>query len=420
MKCELKIFKIVCVLLVIALSYSCNSSIKRNIASHFKDIDPEKIESGIKDLLPLENAPITISVKNLSKNQSVKLSTLFDSITVVKLSNEKEALIGNINKIVAKDNYIYILDRYKTKSIKKYAFDGDYIATIGTIGQGPEEYIEPTDFNVYGNEIIVYDQFKSDLKYYDLDGNFKSVKKIPFLFLKFSMVSPNRIIFHSLDSDNDHLESIVNYSIFESDSTFKLQNRGFYRLKNKFISYISENNFFSRNNKNWYHPPFSDTIYSIGKDNNFQVEYIIDFHGKKLPEEFLLKENYRERQKAMDTDHYVFFPGDYVPTKDYLYFNFSIEHILYQGIYSNRTEKSIIGNGFYNDINYIFQYNNIVSAVNDNVLIGYMQSYLIEDSFSQCSMEKWDKIIGRANAQIAGSIKSEDNPVLLFFHIKDF
>lgn len=420
MKYKSIVFKIMSVLLVIVLNYSCNNSVKKNIASHFKDVDPQKIESDIRELCPLENAPITIRVGNLEKEQTVKLSAQFDSITFVKLSNEKNALIGNINKIVIRDSCFYILDRYKTKSIKKFTFEGNYIATIGILGPGPEEYIEPTDFNVCENEIVVYDQFKSDFKYYDLDGNFKLAKKLPFLFLKFLKISPNRYIFHSLDSDNDHLETIVNYSIFESDSTFKLRNRGFYRMKNKFENFLSENNFFPQNKKVWYHPPFNDTIYSIGSDNNFQAEYIMDFQGRKLPEVFLLKENHRERQKAIDTDNYVFFPGDYVPTKDYLYFNFSIEHVMYQGLYSRQTKECVIGNGFYNDINYIFQYSNIISSMDDNVLVGYMQSYLVDEVFSQHSMEKWSGIIGKTNAQIAGSIKSEDNPILLFFHIKKF
>ena len=58
--------------------------------------------------------------------------------------------------------------------------------------------------------------------------------------------------------------------------------------------------------------------------------------------------------------------------------------------------------------------------MDDNVLVGYMQSYLVDEVFSQHSMEKWSGIIGKTNAQIVGSIKSEDNPILLFFHIKNF
>ena len=114
------VFRIMGVLLMIVLNYSCNNSAKKNIASHFKDIDPQKIESDVRELCSLENNPITIHVGNLEKKQTVKLSTQFDSITFVKLSNEKNALIGNINKIVIRDSCFYILDRYKTKSIKKF------------------------------------------------------------------------------------------------------------------------------------------------------------------------------------------------------------------------------------------------------------------------------------------------------------
>jgi len=191
----------------------------------------------------------------------LKLSTLIDSIEFVKLSNEPEAVIGNINKIVVQDSCIYILDRYKTKSLKKFSRRGNYLTIIGKQGAGPEEYIEPTDFIVWDNEIIVYDQFKSDLKFYDLSGNFKYAKRTPFLFFKFALLSSNQYIFNSISMDgNSHLPSINDYQIFVTDSTFQIDYRGFLSSKDKFSNYIVENNFTSYRGKIFVHPIFSDTL----------------------------------------------------------------------------------------------------------------------------------------------------------------
>ena len=418
MENRIKLVLRICIVFI--LLTSCNNSPQRIIAENFKNINLQEFESEIETLILSEDSTKKIRIEDFSKEQQLKLSDLFDSITFIKLSNEDNAIIGNINKILIEDSCIYILDRYKTKSLKKFYFDGSFLTVIGKQGAGPEEYIEPTDFIINNGEIIVYDQFKSNLNYYDLSGHFKYKKNVPFLFLKFSCFSPNHYIFHSLDSDNDHFQSIINYSIFESDSSFLLKNRGFYRPKNKYISFISENNFYPYKGKIFYHPPFNDTIYSIQKNNRLQTEYVIDFQKKKLPAQFILQNNKNELTKVSDTDLYAIFPGNYVPTDDYLYFDFSIKHLVYRGIYSNKTGKTRIGNTFFNDINYIFPYDHIIYSAGNNILVGYMHSHTIGNNFEKYPRSGWVKQIGEENTQIAESIKSEDNPVLLFYKIKDF
>jgi hypothetical protein len=398
---------------------SCFNTPQKVIAENFRNVDPREFESDIKTLTLSESNPKKIQINDFSKNQNLNSSALFDSITYIKLSNEENAIIGNINKIVIEDSCFFILDRYKTKSLKKFHSDGSYLATIGKQGAGPEEYVEPTDFIINNGEIIVYDQFKSDLKYYDVNGNFRYKKNVPFIFFKFSRLSPDHYMFYGVNADNDHLQSIVDYSVFESDSSFVLKSRSFYRPKDKYVSYLSENNFSPYKESIFYHPLYNDTIYSI-RGNDLQAEYVIDFQEKKLPEQLMLQKNDRERTKAGDTDQYAFFPGNYVRTDDYLYFEYSIERLVHRGIYSNKTGKTIIGNGFLNDINGIFPYQNILTSTGDNILVGYMHSHQIGDKFEKYPRAEWIKQIGERNTQIAESIKSEDNPILLFYKIKDF
>jgi hypothetical protein len=401
------------------LLISCYNTPQKMIAENFKGIDPREFESKIETRVLSENNRLKkIQINDFSKEQNLNLSTLFDSITYIKLSNEEDAIIGNINKLVIKDSCFYVLDRYKTRSLKKFSSDGRYLLTIGKQGAGPEEYIEPTDFIVDNGEIIVHDQFKSDLKYYDTNGNFKYKKNVPFIFLKFSRLSPNHYIFHGVNSDNDHLQSIVNYSVFESDSSFVLKSRSFYRPKDKYISHLSEYNFSPYKESVFYHPLYNDTIYSI-RDSCLQAEYVIDFQEKKLPERLTLQENSREYRNAYNTAQYAFFSGNYVLADDYLYFEYSIGPI-HRGIYSNKTGKAIIGNGFMNDVCGILPYQNILTSIEGNILVGYMHSHQIGDHFKKADRPKWVERFGEEATQIAENIKSEDNPILIFYKIKDF
>ncbi|MCL2651079.1 MAG: 6-bladed beta-propeller [Candidatus Azobacteroides sp.] len=409
--------------ILLVLFGSCNGSgsDKKPVLENFKNIDPTVFESDVKNLIFSDNDPIKIQITDWKKDHQLKLSTLFDSIEYVKLSNEPKAIIGDINKIVIHDTCIFILDRYKTKSLKKFSNKGNYLATIGRQGAGPEEYVEPTDFIIQEDEIIVSDQFKSDLKFYDLFGNFKYAKKVPFLFLKFSFFSPNRYVFHQVSTDgNNHLQSIANWLIFETDSTFHINNRGFFRSNNKDNNHIVENNFYSYKDKVFFHPTYNDTIYSISPNYHIRAEYIIDFPNGKLPERYLLKENKKELLKNINEGPYAIFSGNYVPTDDYLYLEYTTKNQLSRVLYSKKTNKIIIGSKVSNDINQIFQFNNIRTSTDQNVLVGYMQAYLISDLFGKYSRNEWVKSIGEKNTRIAESIKIEDNPIILFFKIKDF
>ncbi|MDR0507649.1 MAG: 6-bladed beta-propeller, partial [Dysgonamonadaceae bacterium] len=285
--------------------------------------------------------------------------------------------------------------------------------------QGPEEYIEPTDFAVFDEEVIIYDQFRSDMKYYDLEGKLKYQKRTPFLFLNFFMFDSNHYIFQMPGTGNGHLRTIANSYVFESDSSFVLTGMAFSRDDAR-INDIISNNFYFYNNKAFYNQPYSDTIYSIAPDHKIQIEYIIDFHDKKMPSDMLLKSNEEEFYSLLKTGRYANFTGNYVLTKDYLYFHYSLGGLLHRCFYSKKTKKLITGNGFMNDINFIFPLDIVLTAVDNNVLVGYMQSYYIGENFERNTREEWVKQLGEKYVQIAENIKKEDNPIILFFKFKEF
>jgi hypothetical protein len=408
--------------LSVCLFGACNEkSPKAAVLQNFREVNPESVESDVRDFSVAENRPEKIDVREFRAQAPLNLSELFDSITYVRLSSVPGSLIGEINKTVIRDSCIYILDRYKTRSLKKFALNGDFLATVGSCGEGPEEYIEPTDFVLYKDEIIVCDQYKADLKYYDLEGRFKYRKKVPFLFLKFACFAPDRYVFHAIDADNDHLPSIANYSVFQSDSSFVLNARGFFRPKNVYVSFLSENNFSAGKNSLFYHPPFTDTIFSIDADRQLKAEYVIDFQEKKLPQEAVEQKNGRPLETLFRTGRYAVFAGNYVVMEDGLYFEYVVKNMRYRGIYSRKTNKLKVGNMFYNDLKYsMLPFENILTSMEDNMLVGYMPAYDARASYEEADRDKWVKRFGEENTRIIESMADDDNPILIFYKIKAF
>ena len=49
--------------------------------------------------------------------------------------------------------------------------------------------------------------------------------------MKFHIFNDNQYLFNSISCDNDEFRSIVNYSVFETDSTGTFTSRGFYRKR---------------------------------------------------------------------------------------------------------------------------------------------------------------------------------------------
>lgn len=127
--------------------------------SVFKDIDALRIEGDVKYFTEKESDTVRIKVPTVHGKELLEITEIADSMRLIPLSYEPEAIIGTINKIIIKHN-IYVLDRYKTKALKVFDFSGKYIVTVGKSGGGPEEYAEPTDFLVTEVDIKIYDQFK--------------------------------------------------------------------------------------------------------------------------------------------------------------------------------------------------------------------------------------------------------------------
>lgn len=115
------------------------------------------------------------SQQSYEVNKEFSLS--FNLIKSITLSQEK-VLLGNVRKFsIGPDGNFWILDSKNTK-IHKYKPDGTFISSIGGKGQGPGEYIIPTDIFI-GNEFIyVADIGARKINVLNMEGIFKYFFKI--------------------------------------------------------------------------------------------------------------------------------------------------------------------------------------------------------------------------------------------------
>lgn len=98
----------------------------------------------------------TVDLDKAKSEKILYFSSLFKSIRVVPLSINKDAIIGNVDKIIAHKELFLVLDSDKAKSLFVFNKDGQVLRKIGQVGGGPAEYNSIVDFTVDKENDIVY------------------------------------------------------------------------------------------------------------------------------------------------------------------------------------------------------------------------------------------------------------------------
>lgn len=133
--------------------------------------------SNKKQSMPNES-PDGIPVIDLSANvlkvQSLPLSDAAAKVEIVPLEVTDESMLGSIHSLHVTDQDIWV-DQYKDEYIYRFSRTGKFLNKVGKIGQGPEEYVQCSDFLVdeYNKELYLTTTTPAGIKVYDYNGNFK-------------------------------------------------------------------------------------------------------------------------------------------------------------------------------------------------------------------------------------------------------
>lgn len=106
--------------------------------------------------------------------ESFDLKTLFDSVSyeVITLETTDDCLIGEVSKIVFRNDTIFVADK-TTKSLFIFNGKGKYLSKICHSGRARQEYMDLTDVFIADDHILVLDNYQSKLCCYDFNGQFR-------------------------------------------------------------------------------------------------------------------------------------------------------------------------------------------------------------------------------------------------------
>ena len=341
----------------------------------------------------------TKTIINIDVNSEImSIENMIDSVKYTPLETSDACLIGEINKIICNDNKYYILDRTKTKALFCFDSQGHFVQQYGNVGQGPGEYVEPTDFMLTSSHLIILDQFAHKLLYFDMDGKFSHTVSLKYKIHAITALE-NDSLFLAQAGDNRNTD-FSDYELLVMDTKGDVRLKGInnpYQIKYSISGYNSQ----LMNGRTIYCKPMSSCIYEITK-TEMKERYYLNITNRPLPENYekSCDGNYEKFMRNYKGS-YNYFSGQFIETDKFLFFTVINTQNLPIAVICNKESKEIKsglmgiqGNSTKrNEIKYItFSINNYMT-VDKNHIIGYVNSHYIAN-------------------------KEEDNPVLVSFKLK--
>lgn len=255
--------------------------------------------------------------------------------TTVELETTENSLLADISQIKFHKDYIYILDMYQDNSAM-FVFDtsGNFVRCFAKYGHGPGEVLSPSSFVVENDQLIIFDDTKLQLLFYDLAEN-------KYLYSKDAPRGKSECIFTNGGDIIWRNDGGVDYYYTLTDSSsFKQQQnyipRDFYSGYSIGASY----SMYKYGNSVRLFTPYDPMIYEVNGDildTVCRIKYA-DFEFPPLTFLNEIKDKsgfFTEMENSGYVSYY-----DISETPSALFSTFMVDKKKYMGLYDKKTKKS--------------------------------------------------------------------------------
>lgn len=350
----------------------------------------------------------SIKLGDLNKNQSFRLSQVFDSISYTILETNDKCLIGRCTKIIRNGDRYILGDNEITNSIYIFSNNGSYLNRICKIGQGPGEYLTITDFcsDIKGNIHILDARLKKILSY-DKDGRFIDDVKLK-----------------GCDGDFiGYIDAINSFAIYSSYREYQGRNNLMIvnrdgKITNRFLSFkkgVNENLVIPAIDLSNYSPNnlllcqyYDNIAYRIVND---KCEKALEFDFG----EYTIPIDYIEREKISRNDNFCRI-GYIRETENCIYYAIVKQNMLGIGYYFKSEKLNIFGlTSSFNDGHFPFE-----NDIDNMPFYNYYGSYKnIFYSLYEISAINNNPNVSPKLKKMVQNLESESNPIVVSYHVKN-
>ena len=365
---------------------------------------------------------VTINHEDINKSTIETASNYVEDIEYIPLETNDFNLIGEISKLILSAKYIYVCDK-NTNSLYQFTRKGNYIRTIGVVGNGPNEYIKISSFavNQATQNIAIYCEFKQSIIEFNEEGIPLSEKKIGFIcsdfiyygdsYLFYGGRMPNENIFKETFPQQYRLVVIQDGAVTKEYLPFEYNE---ILLKTSITS--DKNCLFTHDDKIKLVERCNGIVHEITTDS-ISAMYAVNFGNYNIPVDFYSGDiNINEGTiQKIEKGKYCRL-SLFLETKDYIYVDYIISHyenMVSACLYSKRTKESFnIGPLWINDVENISMPNFL--TIYENYFVGYYDAYELKTMLITNKNPLSEKM-----KNINREIDDTSNPVICIMKFKD-
>ena len=385
------------ILLFITILYSCSESQKAEI-----DI-----------------TQISIDIK---KPEPLKLSTFFDDIKYVSLSDS--VMIGDIERIKLYGNHIFLLTN---KSILVHDIKtGDLLLRIRNIGNGPGEYVSLYDmlFDEDNNIIEVLDMNGKKIMKYGFDGTFIEEIEIPFFSFAFHKIDHLTYFFYNSNIISDvSSHKLIKYNIITSKIID--QHLPINKHMAEYFYTVDSDNFGSIQCPSFHFCP-SDIVYGFTENYSIFPKYHLYFGSNHTPNQFYNGQytDIADFSTKATRLSYIYSMGNFHENNHIAALSFRNNQDHYWALFDKKNQRTYVGNRLLDDYNCntstTIEYTNGPFAIDDKQMYYFLQPAQLIDLMKDPKNKEHSHKNESIN-QIYNSDKfsEQSNPILVICKFKE-
>lgn len=358
----------------------------------------------------------TFDLNPYLKKNDLNFGEMIKSIKFLPLETNDENLISEIAHIVISDSNIYIGNDRPLGNIIIFDKNGKYINQIQR-GEGPEDILQLKGIgydNILEELIVYHTQF---LSFYTKEGKYKRRERIPLNAHSFALIPDGYLFFAVNGVDNKHLGYSETYQVFVMDKSFRMKSRAFPYRFSKNNNYSNQEHFRTNEYPIYISFNFIDTIYQYVDNQTIKANHFFDIRKKKIPESFLQTASIDDFFNLTEYNNYYYFTGLYVDTDTHIFIAYRNRFINLRSNFfiDKRTRNILAGTSLVYQTKDFPCLSSPIASI-DSHFIAYIQPYNVIPNLIALD----NSLISEEDVLKLKELKEDDNPVLIFYELKDF
>jgi hypothetical protein len=239
-----------------------------------------------------------INLEN-AQEKNIKISSVADSISYIKLETASECLIRNIQQLFTDNGLVFLMDNGERLLV--FSHDGKFLNQIGNQGKGPGEYTYISSFSVDTLNDMVYIHEGRRILRYNYQGiysNFQITtnRSVTFFY-------NNKHLYCYAPEEIFYTGSTTEHKITVFDSTGKMVNSFLPVMRNEGEApmFISLGQFYSINHETCLLDPNTNKVYKVDP-NCISDKYSFVYGLYKEMGEYADNKEKHERDRREDKD----------------------------------------------------------------------------------------------------------------------